>query len=116
MEHQVLPRIHPSQPQATGEPRCLRLLVWLDPAAASRMVDIGPPADDAGAAKAFRAFWGDRAELRRFQVCCLCTRCPNRDVGVCNRNAQAELRHSQLSGWVSLGWTVACSHMLLVLR
>ena len=32
-----------------------------------RAVDMGPAAEDVGAAD-FRAFWGDRAELRRFQV------------------------------------------------
>ena len=41
---------------------------------------------------------------------------PNRDVGVWNCSAQAELRHSHVSGWVSLGWTVACPHMLLMLQ
>ena len=39
----------------------------LDPATALRAVDMGPAADSPQAA-AFRAFWGERAELRRFQV------------------------------------------------
>ena len=39
----------------------------LDPTAALRTLDMGPPADQADAARAFRAFWGDRAELRRFR-------------------------------------------------
>jgi hypothetical protein len=39
----------------------------LDPAHAARIVDRGPAADDAAAAAAFRAFWGDKAELRRFK-------------------------------------------------
>lgn len=112
----MTPWDHPSQPQATAPPRCVRLLVWLDPAAALRMVDIGPPADDAGAAKAFRAFWGHRAELRRFQVCLLCTCCLNRGEGVCNRNARAEVCDSQVSGWVLAEWALACPHLLLLLR
>jgi U3 small nucleolar RNA-associated protein 22 len=44
----------------------------VDPAAALRAVDTGPSADQAAAAAAFRAFWGERAELRRFadgQIC-----------------------------------------------
>ena len=116
MERQVIPGVHPCQPQATPQPRCVRLLVWLDPATALRMVDIGPPADDAAAAKAFRAFWGDRAELRRFQVCFVCTYCLNRDVGPFSCNARAEQRHAQVSGWVLLGWTLACLCMLLMLH
>lgn len=33
---------------------------------ALRLVDVGPPADDAAAAARFRALWGERSELRRF--------------------------------------------------
>ena len=29
---------------------------------------MGPEADDKAAVQAFRAFWGDKAELRRFKV------------------------------------------------
>lgn len=43
------------------------LLPQLDPATALRAVDAGPPAESAQAA-VFREFWGDRSELRRFQV------------------------------------------------
>lgn len=32
-----------------------------------RIVDHGPPVEDKNAAAAFRAFWGDKAELRRFK-------------------------------------------------
>ena len=39
----------------------------LDATLALRPTDIGPAADDARAAAAFRSFWGDRSELRRFQ-------------------------------------------------
>ncbi|GLC36668.1 hypothetical protein PLESTM_000487400 [Pleodorina starrii] len=45
--------------------------VWvgavLDPLAASRLVDVGPAADDGPAAARFRRFWGEKAELRRWQ-------------------------------------------------
>ena len=43
------------------------VVAWLDATLALRPTDIGPAADDARAAAAFRAFWGDRSELRRFQ-------------------------------------------------
>ncbi|KAF9960710.1 hypothetical protein BGZ65_011803, partial [Modicella reniformis] len=33
----------------------------------SRLVDLGPPADDQEAAKVFRELWGNKAELRRFK-------------------------------------------------
>ncbi|EFJ46211.1 hypothetical protein VOLCADRAFT_93423 [Volvox carteri f. nagariensis] len=45
--------------------------VWLgaimDPLAACRLVDVGPAADDGPAAGRFRKFWGEKAELRRWQ-------------------------------------------------
>lgn len=41
--------------------------VQADPTAAMQLRDIGPPADDVQAAAKFRQFWGDKAELRRFQ-------------------------------------------------
>lgn len=40
----------------------------LDTGEALRAVDMGPPAESPKAA-AFRQFWGDRAELRRYKVC-----------------------------------------------
>lgn len=33
----------------------------------NRVIDMGPPAEDTESADAFRAFWGDKAELRRFK-------------------------------------------------
>lgn len=39
----------------------------LEPDAAGRIVDKGPPADDAAASRAFRAFWKGKSELRRFK-------------------------------------------------
>eukprot|EP00227_Mantoniella_beaufortii_P013523 CAMPEP_0197574888 /NCGR_PEP_ID=MMETSP1326-20131121/474_1 /TAXON_ID=1155430 /ORGANISM="Genus nov. species nov., Strain RCC2288" /LENGTH=1092 /DNA_ID=CAMNT_0043137551 /DNA_START=191 /DNA_END=3466 /DNA_ORIENTATION=+ len=41
--------------------------IILDPENAFRLVDLGPSSDDEKLAKQFRAFWGDRAELRRFK-------------------------------------------------
>ena len=40
----------------------------LDTGEALRAVDMGPPAENPKAA-AFREFWGERAELRRYKVC-----------------------------------------------
>ena len=42
----------------------------LDTDEALRAVDMGPPAESPKAT-AFREFWGDRAELRRYKVCSL---------------------------------------------
>ncbi|KAL3158789.1 hypothetical protein ABBQ32_011516 [Trebouxia sp. C0010 RCD-2024] len=41
--------------------------VNVDSAAALQLRDMGPPADDVQAAAKFRQFWGEKAELRRFQ-------------------------------------------------
>ena len=72
MAVRVLPRpLAPSSPYeglSTPSTQTVLLCIKADAAAALRLVDIGPPADDAAAAKAFRDFWGDKAELRRFQV------------------------------------------------
>ncbi|KAK9832639.1 hypothetical protein WJX81_006336 [Elliptochloris bilobata] len=53
---------HPFDPSA----HTILLAAQMDAAAALRAVDMGPAAEDPAAAD-FRAFWGDRAELRRFQ-------------------------------------------------
>lgn len=52
---------------ACGEWAPLWLGAILDTAEAPRLVDVGPPAEDKAASQAFRAFWGDKSELRRFQ-------------------------------------------------
>ena len=39
----------------------------LDPAHATRVIDIGPSSDQAAAGAAFRDFWGEKADLRRFK-------------------------------------------------
>ena len=41
--------------------------IVLDPENALRLVDIGPSSADDVAAKKFRAFWGEKSELRRFK-------------------------------------------------
>lgn len=46
--------------------------VTLDPAAAGRLVDVGPAQTQAGACRAFRALWGERATLRRFRDGAVC--------------------------------------------
>lgn len=48
----------------------------VDPAAAGRVVEHGPSAEDANAGAAFRAFWGDKAELRHFPVSVPALLCP----------------------------------------
>ena len=57
---------HPTngRPEVNG---VMWLGVVVDPDHANRIVDKGPPADHAAEAAAFRAFWGEKAELRRFQ-------------------------------------------------
>ena len=48
--------------------RQLLAVARIEGSLATRMVDVGPPADDkTGAVERFRAFWGPKAELRRFQ-------------------------------------------------
>ncbi len=46
----------------------VRIHVRADATQVLRAVDLGPSADDADAVKAFRAFWGEKSELRRFPV------------------------------------------------
>ena len=45
----------------------IRIGLILDPAQLNRSVDRGPSAEDKVAAAAFRQFWGEKAELRRFK-------------------------------------------------
>jgi U3 small nucleolar RNA-associated protein 22 len=51
----------------TNEPTILTLGLLLDPEQSRRLVDHGPSADNREAALAFRTFWGEKAELRRFK-------------------------------------------------
>ena len=48
-------------------PAVIDLGLVMEPTQASRIAEYGPSADDMAAVKAFRAFWGDRAETRRFK-------------------------------------------------
>lgn len=59
-----VPEAHGAAP-APG--RRVELGVQLDAEHAWRQVDHGPPPEQAEAAAAFRAFWGEMAELRRFR-------------------------------------------------
>lgn len=44
----------------------------LNAEAARRQIDVGPRTEDTAAAAAFRGFWGDRCELRRFRDGTVC--------------------------------------------
>jgi U3 small nucleolar RNA-associated protein 22 len=66
--------LHPSsthRPLSQGQPTLLPTVdvgLILDPKQALRLVDHGPRADeDEQLARAFRDFWGDKSELRRFK-------------------------------------------------
>lgn len=48
-------------------PKNLMIGILINPEEAGRAVDKGPAADDAVLAKEFRAFWGEKSELRRFK-------------------------------------------------
>ena len=48
-------------------PTTLNLGFIIDAESSRRLVDHGPPANDHAAAANFRAFWGEKAELRRFK-------------------------------------------------
>jgi U3 small nucleolar RNA-associated protein 22 len=50
-----------------SEPANLTVGLLVDPEQSRRLVDHGPPASDTAAATTFRAFWGEKAELRRFK-------------------------------------------------
>jgi len=65
---QLLPILHHPAPTR----RHIILAVRVDPTAVLRTVDRGPPADAKTAAAAFRALWGEKAELRRFQDGSIC--------------------------------------------
>lgn len=50
-----------------GSSPCILIGLFLDAEKSTRSVDHGPPAEDKAAASAFRKFWGEKAELRRFK-------------------------------------------------
>ncbi|KAF9428924.1 hypothetical protein BGZ94_000488 [Podila epigama] len=50
-----------------GSDAVMTVGLLLNHAESSRLVDLGPPADDLEAAQTFRELWGNKAELRRFK-------------------------------------------------
>ena len=60
----VAPSLGLSSVQGTA----IYLGIRVQPSLVLRAIDMGPPADDAAAAKDFLEFWGPKAELRRFPV------------------------------------------------
>ncbi|KAI8600248.1 Nrap protein [Dissophora ornata] len=72
--HLVATRFDPLENWATsstapnyGSDSVITIGLLLNHAESSRLVDLGPPADDLEAAKVFRDLWGSKAELRRFK-------------------------------------------------
>ncbi|KAF9344020.1 hypothetical protein BGX26_004904 [Mortierella sp. AD094] len=72
--HLVATRYEPLENWATSttapeyEPEsAITVGLLLNHAESSRLVDLGPPADDLENAKVFRELWGNKAELRRFK-------------------------------------------------
>ncbi|EAT76845.1 U3 small nucleolar RNA-associated protein 22 [Parastagonospora nodorum] len=58
----------PASQRPKGDLRgCLLVSLATDPANASRTVDHGPSAENKQEAAAFRKFWGEKSELRRFK-------------------------------------------------
>ena len=57
------------------QPTPIVLGLTVEPTKATKMVEIGPAADDLAQAEKFREFWGDKAEIRRFKdgTIALCT-------------------------------------------
>ncbi|KAG6181381.1 hypothetical protein E4U36_004140 [Claviceps purpurea] len=51
----------------SNPPTRLLVAVMFDPAHMPRQMEYGPPAEEEKEAAAFRQFWGDKAELRRFK-------------------------------------------------
>ncbi|KAG0011689.1 hypothetical protein BGZ80_000504 [Entomortierella chlamydospora] len=72
--HLVVARYDPLENWATsttapeyGPESAITVGLLLNHAESSRLVDLGPPADDLENAKMFRELWGNKAELRRFK-------------------------------------------------
>ena len=74
------------------------------PGEAYRMLDKGP-APDSPEAAAFRAFWGDKAELRRFQASrIVCSCCVHMAVPCSSCHA----------GWLAAGFMSALPNVTIV--
>ncbi|KAI7818797.1 Nrap protein [Gamsiella multidivaricata] len=72
--HLVATRFDPLENWATssaapdfGSNSVITIGLLLNHEESSRLVDLGPPADDLETAKVFRELWGNKAELRRFK-------------------------------------------------
>ena len=70
--HFKAPQLNPWSLDAEGNPAAqvpdmVNIGLLVNPENISRSVDHGPPAEDKKAAAAFRKFWGEKAELRRFK-------------------------------------------------
>ncbi len=55
------------QVSPSSSANALAIGIILDPAHATRVIDIGPSPDQPAASQSFRQLWGEKAELRRFQ-------------------------------------------------
>jgi len=56
-----------SRAPTSSSQSCIIVGLLLNAEKAAKLVDHGPPAEDREAATAFRKFWGEKAELRRFK-------------------------------------------------
>ncbi|KDN39740.1 hypothetical protein RSAG8_08658, partial [Rhizoctonia solani AG-8 WAC10335] len=64
---QPAPTLRPLSQSTPSSVPFIELSLVLDQTEAPRLVDYGPPADDAAGSEVFRAFWGPKSELRRFK-------------------------------------------------
>ncbi|CAE6500930.1 unnamed protein product [Rhizoctonia solani] len=64
---QPAPTLRPLSQSTPSSVPFIELGLVLDQTEAPRLVDYGPPADDAAGSEVFRAFWGPKSELRRFK-------------------------------------------------
>jgi U3 small nucleolar RNA-associated protein 22 len=59
-----------------GTSACNANKIWigvqLNPENGLKVIDVGPPTDNEAEAKTFRAFWGEKSELRRFKDARIC--------------------------------------------
>ena len=61
---------------SVGRSACNSKKIWigikLNPKNGLKVIDVGPPSDNEAEAKVFRAFWGEKSELRRFKDARIC--------------------------------------------
>ena len=90
--------VQPVQPKAglsAVDSQRVRIGIRVNVAQVQRTVDMGPAADDADAVRAFRAFWGEKSELRRFPVSSRWLRKPA-ELFACDQSSQHVTRHSSM--------------------